>query len=76
MTDKDKALKELQNLVTRRDNLSKQIDDLVSVLRSPDMNGECEATWTEVAFALGVTRSAAQQKYRHTSWGGHGAQAT
>lgn len=67
---KTQMLSRLAALVARRESLETEIDGLVDLLKSPDMTGQCEATWQEVATALGVTRQAAQQRYRHHSWAG------
>lgn len=54
----------LREAADKRRNLTHWIDDAVLALRSPDMDGRCEASWQEVADALGVSRQAAWQMYR------------
>lgn len=54
----------LQQKAEQRKTLTRWIDDAVLALRSPDMDGRCEASWQEVANALGVSRQAAWQMYR------------
>lgn len=41
----------------------KRVHDAVAILRSPDSNGWCLASWQEVGDALGISRQAAQQRY-------------
>jgi len=65
---KQKTLERLAELAARRSALEAEIEGVVQLLRSPGMDGHCEATWQEVATALGVTRQAAQQHYRYLSW--------
>lgn len=61
--DIDKALKRLEVLAQRRRDLKSELDALVLVLRSPGLDGECAASWSDIGDALGVTRQAAQQHY-------------
>jgi hypothetical protein len=65
---KTTALKRLHKLGEDRRNLQREIDGLVSMLRSPGTDGQCLATWAEVGAALGVTRQTVQEKYRQLSW--------
>lgn len=64
------ALKKLRVRVQEMWNLESEIDGLVAVLKSPDFDGRCLATWTEVGEALGISRQAAQQRYSGFSWAG------
>jgi hypothetical protein len=68
--DKEQALRRLAVLAARRLHLDAEINGLVAMLKSPDLDGRCEATWTEVGNALGITRQAAQQRYSGFSWAG------
>lgn len=54
----------LKQKAAQRKMLTQWIDEAVLALRSPDMDGFCEASWQEVADALGVTRQAAWRMYR------------
>lgn len=56
-------LKGLADLEERRTLAARAVDDAVSILRSPDSEGWCLASWSEVAAALGITKQAAQQRY-------------
>jgi len=62
--DTQDKLKLLADKVAQRKVLTQWIDDAVLALRSPDIDGRCEASWQEVADALGVSRQAAWQAYR------------
>lgn len=61
-TTQDK-LNKLRTLRIKRDLLEREIRDLVAVLRSPDMDGWCEASWADIGKSLDVTKQAAQQRY-------------
>lgn len=56
-------LNKLRALALKLMLTQKEIEDLVAVLRSPDMDGYCEASWSEVGEALGITKQGAQQHY-------------
>lgn len=68
--DKQAALKRLAKLAASRSHIEAEMDALVGVLRGPDMDGKCEATWREVGEALGLTPQAVQQRWRELSWQG------
>lgn len=57
------ALAELAQLEEARAQATLLVDQLVLLLRSPDLDGFCPCSWSEIADALGVTRQAAQQRY-------------
>lgn len=68
--DTKKKIDRLAALVARRSALEAEIDGLVCMLRSPGLDGKCEATWKQIADVLNVTPQAVQQQYRFLSWGG------
>lgn len=70
MADKTNPHDLLRHLAEQRRLIDQQIDDIVAVLRSPGLDGFCDATWESIAIDLGVTRQAVQQRYRHLSWSG------
>lgn len=71
MADKSTAaLERLARLAQERRDLQTEIDGLVALVRSPDLDGYAAVTLQAVADALGVTRQAVQKRYRHLSWGG------
>lgn len=61
--DVEKALTSLSIYADKRRNLNRMIDDIVLVLRSPDLEDRCAASWQEIADALGVSRQAAWRMY-------------
>lgn len=56
-------LNKLRALALKNKLLHREIADLVAVLRSPDMDGFCEASWAEIGEALDITRQGAQQHF-------------
>jgi hypothetical protein len=64
MTTTQQKLSRLAALADQRRHLNQEIDALVLMLRSPDMDGACEASWQEVGEALGVTKQSAHRMYR------------
>lgn len=66
--NKQAALHQLKVAESKRRQLQARIDELVAVLRTPDMDGKTMATWAEVAEPLGITRQSAQARYRIHSW--------
>lgn len=68
--DKNTALEKLRKKGIERRLLDQEIDNLVAVLKTTDLDGCCLATWSEVATVLGVSRQAVQQKYSYLSWAG------
>lgn len=59
-----------QQLIYLRDTAAaarlaqQRVDDAVAVLRSPDSNGYCLASWQEIADAIGGTRQGVTAYYR------------
>lgn len=70
MIDKAKGLKKLRDAGYRRKWLLADIDQTVRMLRTPGLDGHCEATWKEIADALEVTPQAVQKRYSDLSWQG------
>ena len=60
----EQRLHHLSVLADERRKVNQAIDQLVLTLRSPDLLGRCDASWQEVADALGVSRQAAWRAYR------------
>lgn len=76
-TDKDKIqrgsrsarsvaslLSGLKDMEKQRAFAAARVDDAVSILRSPDADGWCLASWQEIADALGITKQGAMARYK------------
>lgn len=59
----DQALVRLAELETVRIAASHDVDQLVLILRTPNLDGFCPCSWAEVGKALGISKQAAQQRY-------------
>lgn len=57
------ALNKLAHLAQQRVLLEQQMADLVGVLRSPNTEGYCDASWADIGSAIGTSRQAAQQRF-------------
>ena len=62
------ALLQIAGHVETIEGAKASIDGLVWLLRRPDEDGSCLATWRQVGEALGVTGQSAQERYAHLSW--------
>lgn len=76
MIDKQKGLEKLARCVEMRKRFLEDIDQTVRMLRTPGLDGHCEATWQEIATALGVSPQAVQAKWKDLSWQGGDADST
>lgn len=53
----------LEKMERQRKLAEDRVDDAVAMLRSPDSEGYCLASWQEIADALHLSRQGAQQRY-------------
>lgn len=64
LRETERALERLSVLADSRSRLTDEMTHLVLMLRSPDFEGGCAASWQDVAGALKVSRQAAWRMYR------------
>ena len=57
------ALKRLIKLGAQRDHLEAEIAGVISLLRAPDMDNTCAASWQAIADALGRAKSSVVERY-------------
>ena len=57
------TLNDLRKAVAALHTAQRRVDDAIAMLRSPDVDGYCIASWSEIAEALGMTKQGAQQRY-------------
>jgi hypothetical protein len=67
-TSPAKQLARIAQLTDRRRRDASDIDRLACQLRTPGLDGYCAVTWQQLADALGIGKSAAQERYAHLSW--------
>lgn len=65
MTDKEayEALSELARLTVMRNQLEIRMRQTVDLLRSENLDGRPECSWTLIANAMGVTKQAVAARY-------------
>lgn len=65
LQDPDDALDRLAALVSQRQQAMAEIDAIVVILRSTNLEGTPDCTWDEIADALGVSKQVVWRKYAH-----------